>query len=85
MEAAVSEVIPLRCRYCGGPDLEDGRPTGSGTCGSCWYGMRLEPERWEMEMEKLGRRVVSMPCIEAAADGGVAFICRNPFEPKEEP
>lgn len=81
------------CRYCGGPDEEDGLPTNSGTCGWCYYGMRLNPEEWEAEMLASGRPVkhvggcVHVVIPELTDRHGVthtnvpAIQCRNPFEP----
>lgn len=71
-----------RCRFCGGPDLEDGFPTHSGTCGICFYGMRLDRERWAMEMAALGRPVRYVGGGTALTlEGGFVIACRAPFEP----
>jgi len=75
------------CRYCGGPDIENGEPTNSGTCGRCYYGMRMDPVGWRRELAAKGRKVEYVGgCTVARSDDGkiTAIVCANPYKPAGE-
>ena len=69
------------CKYCGGPEGEEG--AGTGVCEGCYYGMRLEPEVWEARMRELGKEPKHRGgCIVTQhGDGVVSISCRDPYEP----
>jgi hypothetical protein len=68
-------VAQLPCAICGMRDPENIRQEGD-LCDACWYGMRLEPERWEQEMVERGVVVEYRGgCV--PFNGGIA--CRDPY------
>lgn len=65
------------CQFC--DDLLIDIDAPSGVCDPCWYGMRLEPEKWERRLKRRG----SPPPIYRGGCmwSGNTVACRNPFAP----
>ncbi len=66
-----------QCKICGEPCdcLQDDDPCGA--CDECYYGMRLDPERWEARLKAKGIKVTYRGgCIPV---GGGGIMCRDPY------
>lgn len=81
MDSVESEAPATECDYCGG-ELEP-EEVSSGTCDPCWYGMRLEPERWKKRLKVIGREPKYQGgCVPVGLpNGGAAILCRNGYAP----
>ena len=67
----------MKCEIC---EREDTGATEEWpVCDRCWYGMRLDPERWKEELKEEGIEVERhIGCV--PIPGG--FICGNPYKKK---
>jgi hypothetical protein len=72
------------CKFCKrevDPEMGD-----SDTCDSCWYGMRLDPDEFEANMEALGVELADGGHGFAQIDdGSIVHFNRAPYRLASEP
>lgn len=75
-ESKMGEKEKCICSICDRID-----ETGTGTCDSCYYGMRLDPEEWIKKMGELGIEIERhIGCVPLPGGG---FACGNPYRRKK--
>jgi len=64
-----------KCKICN-HETQDGA-----LCGRCFYGMRLDPEKWIADLKAEGIEVERTGGCMPTSDGG--FICSDPYSRKD--